>query len=212
MSRIDSIVYDKEKVAAYQADRRFDYDAQLDLPDYSWFDMLSRWFNDIFNSIFSGSFGENVTKPVMIILFLVMIAAILAFIYNKRPELFMRNRRKKAIPYDVEKENIHEINFDVEIDSALRSGDYRLAVRLVYLQTLRILSDSKQINWQIHKTPTEYLYEVKDKGIKLPFSELTNHFLHVRYGNRSASVELYETMVDIQRTIKTRRKEAANEG
>ena len=212
MCKTDSIVYDTEKIAAYQADRRFDYDSQLELPDYSWFDMLSQWFNRLLNSIFRGSFEENITKPVMIMLFFLAIVAIVVFLYKKLPELFMRNRRDKAIPYDIEEENIHRIDFDREISSALDSKDYRLAVRLVYLQTLRLLSDNKQINWQIHKTPTEYLYEVKDKDIKSPFRELTNNFLQVRYGNYNASYELYETMLGIHNLIKAARKEVVNEG
>jgi len=208
----DTIIYDAKKIADYQADERFDYNAQLYTPDYSWFEIISRWFNRLQNSIFSGNFEENVTAPVMIILFIAVILSVIIFVYKKRPGLFLREKKYAPIPYNVEEENIHSINFDNEISTVLENGDYRLAIRLLYLQTLRFLSDSKLIYWQIHKTSTEYLYEIRNIEMKPLFRELTYWFLHVRYGNYEASPELYEKMNEIQASLKKIAKGEADEG
>ena len=197
----DTILYDAKKIAGYQADSRFDYNSQLDLPDYSWFDFISRWFNRLLNAIFNGAFEENVTTPVMIILFIIAIAATIYFLYKKRPELFIRARKTAPLPYNIEEENIHKIDFNNEISNALERRDFRLATRLLYLQTLRLLSDKELIDWQIHKTPTEYFYEIKNIEMKPLFLKLTNHFLQVRYGNYIASYELYDTMRELQSGI-----------
>jgi hypothetical protein len=198
----DTVIYDIQKIERYQADGRFDYNSQLHLPEDSIFDLLSRWFNRLMNSIFSGKFEERYTTPVMIVIFFLILFAVVFFLYKKRPELFMHSKKSSKIPYSVEEENIHKIDFDNEISKSLANENYRLAIRLVYLQTLRHLSDNKLIDWQIHKTPTEYLFEIKDKEIKQPFRELTNHFLQVRYGNYPASLLLYETMRELQSSIK----------
>lgn len=198
----DTLVYDVQKIADYQADRRFDYNSQLTTPEYSWFEVVSRWFNRFINTIFSGSFEEKYTTPVMIVLFLIAVIAVFLFWYKKRPELFMRTRKTAPIPYDIEEENIHGIDFDKEIETALDRADYRLAIRFLYLQTLRFLSDSNLIDWQIHKTPTEYVYEMKNRTMKQPFRELTNHFLQIRYGNYNASAERFDTMRAIQSALK----------
>ena len=207
----DTIIYDAQKIAEYQADKRYDYDSQLDLPEYSWFDIVAEWFNRLLNTIFSGSFEKNVTTPVMITIFVTALIMVIYFLYKKRPELFMFSKKNTPLPYDIEEVNIHGIDFDKEISSALNSGDYRLAIRFTYLQTLRFLSDNQQIEWQIHKTPTEYLYEVKNKNVKPPFRDLTNKFLLVRYGNYSASYELYEIMLNIQTQIKDIQKGGLDE-
>jgi len=199
---MDTIRYDVQKIADYQSDGRYDYLSQIDLPDYSWFERVARWFNRLINSIFSGRFEEQVTTPLMIFIFILIVAAIIFFLYKTRPELFIRSKKKISIPYTIEEENIHRINFDKEIASALQSMDYRLAIRLLYLQTLRFLSDNHQIDWQIHKTPTEYLYEVTIHEMKQPFRLLTNHFLQVRYGNYRASDELFGTMRDLQTSMR----------
>jgi hypothetical protein len=200
----DTIAYDMNKIAAYRSDGRFDYNSQLKMPEYTWFDMVSRWFNRLINHIFSGKFEERYTTPVMIALFLIALFAVLFFLYRKRPELFMRSKKTASLPYETEEENIHAIDFDREIADALEKGDYRPAIRLTYLHTLRLLSDGKLIDWQIHKTPTEYLYELKNKAIRPPFRELTTHFLQVRYGNYEASPELFETMRHIRDNIRDR--------
>jgi len=198
----DTIIYDAQKIADYQADGRFDYNTQLYMPDYSWFDIIIKWFNRIMNAIFSGKFEENVTTPVMIFLFIAIIISILYFLYKKRPELFKREKKVAPLPYDIEEENIHGIDFIKELSVALDCSDYRLAIRLLYLQTLRLLSDNKLIDWQIHKTPTEYLYEIRNNEMKPLFRELTNRFLRVRYGNYAATPEVYDMMHDLQTDMK----------
>jgi len=207
----DTIVYDANKIAEYQADSRFDYNSQLDLQNYSWFDFIAKWFNRLLNNIFSGAFEENVTTPVMVFLFIVAVASSLYFLYKKRPELFMRTKKTAHLPYNIEEENIHKIDFNKEISNALEKRDYRLATRLIYLQTLRLLSDKELIDWQIHKTPTEYYYEIKNMEMKPLFLKLTNHFLQVRYGNYIASHELYETMLELQTGLKKIMEGGANE-
>jgi hypothetical protein len=197
----DSLAYDVQKIAKYQADNRFDYNSQSDLPKDSLFDLVSQWFNRFVNSIFSGKFEEKYTTPVMIGLFFAAVLSILFFLYKKRPELFTRSRKTTPIPYDIEEENIHAIDFDREIEAALDCADYRLAMRLLYLQTLRFLSDREWIDWQIHKTPTEYVYEIKRPALKQPFRMLTQHFLQIRYGNYDASFERFNAMRAIRSTI-----------
>jgi len=83
----------------------------------------------------------------------------------------------------------------------LSRKDYQLAVRLVYLQTLKHLSDFRCIDWQTYKTPTEYLYEMKRKGVSDDFRQLTNRFLMVRYGNFEATESTYETVKNLQQII-----------
>jgi hypothetical protein len=197
MIQADTIVYDAEKIAGYQADPLFDYKSQLNMPEFSWFELIARWFNSIINKIFSGQFEERFTTPVMITLFIMALLAVLFFLYKKRPELFFREKKTGSIAYDIEEENIHDIDFAEEIETALDVKDYRLAIRLMYLKTLRYLSDNNYIDWQIHKTPTEYFYELKKTSKKKDFRILTSYFLEVRYGNREVSPGLFEKVSDL---------------
>ena len=207
----DSISYDAQKIAKYQADSHFDYNSQFESPDSSWFDNISKWFNRLLNTIFSGEFEESVTAPILICLFVTAILVILFLLFYKRPKLFIREKKTVPVPYSIEEENIHVIDFNKDIADALEKDDNRLAIRLLYLQTLRLLSDEKLIDWQTHKTPTDYFYEIKNADIKPQLLKLTNHFLRVRYGNYNASHELYEEMYDLQSGIKKIMEGGVNE-
>ena len=89
------------------------------------------------------------------------------------------------------------VDFPGGIAEALSRQNYREAVRLLYLQTLKQLSDAERIDWQLYKTPTQYINEVR-----LPaFRQLTNHFLRVRYGNFEATEELFRIMQTLQEEI-----------
>ena len=94
-------------------------------------------------------------------------------------------------------DTIYGVDFSGGIADALSRSDYREAVRLLYLQTLKRLSDEKRIDWQPYKTPTQYINEVR-----IPvFRQLTNHFLRVRYGNFEATEELFNSMKSLQEEI-----------
>ena len=202
MLQTDSILYDVHKIAEYQADKDYNYNSQLEVPDYSIWDMIRNWFNRLMMEVFNGRYSEKYTVPILIGIFVLIIAVIVYFIYLKRPELFMRTKRTGTLHYDIEEENIHKIDFDTEISRALVVKDYRYAIRLVYLQTLRFLSEHKLIDWQIHKTPTEYRYELQNAAMKPYFNELTNEFLKVRYGNYDTSAALFEKIQTLQNAVK----------
>ena len=106
--------------------------------------------------------------------------------------------RKNALPYAVEEDTIYGVDFARGIADALSRSDYREAVRLLYLQTLKQLSDEKRIDWQLYKTPTQYVYEVRMPA----FRQLTNHFLRVRYGNFEDTEALFHVMQSLQEEVK----------
>lgn len=98
--------------------------------------------------------------------------------------LFLRKGSKKTVlPYTESLENIHEIDFEDELDDAISNRNYRLAVRLLYLKCLKQLSDRNLIQWQIDKTNKAYYYELTQKPQRDAFGSLTRRFEYVWYGN-----------------------------
>ncbi|MEO6149489.1 MAG: DUF4129 domain-containing protein [Mucilaginibacter sp.] len=97
--------------------------------------------------------------------------------------LFRRGAKKTMLPYNESLENIHEIDFDSEIDNAVAQHNYRLAVRLLYLKCLKQLSDKDLIKWQIDKTNSAYYYELSNPAHRDIFGSLTRRFEYVWYGD-----------------------------
>ena len=191
----DTLVCDTMQIAAWRQDGAYDYDRELVSQD-----SLGQWLlarlNELLMQILDSRAAELLTRPVLIAIGVAVVAVILWFVYKNRPELFSF-RRKTAAGGEVQEETIYGIDFDREIRGATARGNWQEAVRYVYLKTLRYLSDHQRINWQLYKTPTEYVYEESHPA----FRQLTTHFLRVRYGNFEATEALYDEVRRLSATL-----------
>jgi hypothetical protein len=97
----------------------------------------------------------------------------------------------------VQEDTIYGVDFKGDIAKAVQAQDYRMAVRLVYLQTLWHLQNAELINWQPSKTPVEYMRQVN----KSDFTAMSQHFIRVRYGNFEATQALFEEMLSLQLSV-----------
>lgn len=196
-SPTDTLVCDTAQIAAWQSDSAYAYNRELIAPEINILGWINNWFGEILRKIFGSHFADHYSELILICIAILLLCLIIWFVYKKNPRVFMRSG-KSALPYTVEEDTIYGVDFPGGIADALSRQDYREAVRLLYLQTLKQLSDAERIDWQLYKTPTQYLYEVR-----LPaFRQLTNHFLRVRYGNFEATEALFHTMQSLQEEIK----------
>ena len=97
--------------------------------------------------------------------------------------IFSRKVKTTDLAYTEYTENIHSIDFDEELQKAIQTGNYRLAVRLLYLDCLKKLSDYQLIDWQPAKTNANYVNELGSTPLKDEFRQLTRQFEYVWYGD-----------------------------
>lgn len=64
----------------------------------------------------------------------------------------------------------------------MQMGNYRLVVRLLYLKTLKQLSDRELIHWLPEKTNQAYVLEIADQAKQQEFAQLTTQFEYIWYG------------------------------
>ena len=193
----DTLQIDTLQLSAFQHDPQFDYDRELMGGSQSlmeWItEVIGEWISDTFDVVVSSDF---VTYLLVMLGFLV-IGIFAWFWWYKRPRMFMKGEKDDALDYDVEEDTIYGVNFETAITHALEAQDYRQAVRLVYLQTLKYLEDEGKIEWQLSRTPSQYVRQVNTP----PFTALSRHFINVRYGNFIATLDLYEQMKALQDDI-----------
>ena len=191
----DTLVIDAERIAEFAAKRDYDYGRDIvsvDVEnDIDWIDyLLDRLFD-------SSDTGGGPGLAFWIVIAIMFIVTIGFYMYLKRPTLFETSGRK-ALAYTVEEDTIHGIDFASAISKAMQSGLYSEAVRLIYLQTLKYLSEAGRIDWQIYKTPHEYTKEVRTNE----FADFTRHFLRVRYGGFAADAALCHDMQRLQGAVR----------
>ena len=137
--------------------------------------------------------------PVGQIIFYVAIAAIIAVILLQiiRNTSFKSNPRRTSTSTN-DADNIHDISeLDTEdlIQKAHNARDYKLAIRLYFLDLLKKLNENGQIVWTKDKTNRDYLSELFTK--QYYFNEvrrLTLAYERVWYGEHIPTEERYHEL------------------
>lgn len=194
---IDTLTVDTTALNAWRADEHYNYARELVQADSDLSDRAASWFSQLIRSVFHNDFYQINGRWIWFVLGIACIGLLIYFFWRIIPRQFGRNQRS-AIAYSVEEDSIYGINFSAQIRQAMERKAYREAVRLIYLQTLKMLSDGGQIDWQPYKTPTQYTLEVNTSLFRV----FTTHFLRIRYGGFKATPSLCEEMMRLQAVIR----------
>jgi hypothetical protein len=193
---MDSLQLDSTQLATFQQDPRYDYDRELVGGGQSLLEWLATVISEWLSKTFNVLMDNDVVYYTLVGVGVLLVGFLGWIVWKKNPKLFRRS--DDGTPdYDVEEDTIYGIDFDAEIRQALGQHDYRQAVRLLYLQTLKQLSDAGRIDWQPSKTPMQYMRQMNDAA----FRELSNGFIRVRYGNFEASEALFQRMKELQAAV-----------
>lgn len=173
--------FDQQKIRSYRLSKDFIYDNTAPENESLW-SKFWKWFWELFESIAGNKHAGSFIGYTAI----VVLAALIVFGVMKLLGLDLKiltgKSKQTEVPYHESSDNIHEIDFMAEIDKAIGSGNYRLAIRLFYLRLLKQLSDSGQISWQPEKTNQIYISEIRDLKQRSLFDALTKQFEYIWYG------------------------------
>lgn len=174
--------FDETALAGLRKNPDFQYeDQQLDL---SWWQRFKRWVMYKVAELMTREGAYSVLNTVLITLGIVaLIYLIMRLLGMDIAHIFSRKSLASPLDYTAGSENIHEIDFAQELQKAIETGNYRLAVRLLYLDCLKKLSDHELIYWQPAKTNAAYVNELTDTVLKTEFKQLTRQFEYVWYGD-----------------------------
>lgn len=187
----------REALKAYSRQPEFQY--QEVTIDKSWWSRFWAWFWHFFISKTEGH--ELFLSYFIRYFFIAAGAAALLFLIFKLLGVDIANAfRKKSATAEVDHfeslEDIHEINFDSELERSVGEHNYRLAVRLLYLKCLKQLNDANLINWEVNKTNSAYSNELSNAGLQQSFKHLTRQFEYIWYGEFMIDKAIFEQISD----------------
>lgn len=194
-SNVTQLHFSDSAFNAYNSNKDFQYETKV-VETPSWWDRFWRWFWKLYAEIVSTPAGEITMK---ILYWALGIGALAFFLFKitKMNKLAMFSKESmSAIPYNIDSEDIHAIPFDEAISEALKNGNYRIAIRLLYLQNLKFLADKNLILWQPNKTNTDYWRELTNESLKQSFKNATNIFEYAWYGSHTVTENDYSIMKD----------------
>lgn len=145
-----------------------------------------------------GGMGRFWGELLQTLLIIVAIGGIAYGIYRMLQE--PRNRRILRAQDGVEiteanlDQYLHETDLDRFLRAALANGNYALAIRLYYLQTIKDLSERGTIKWAKEKTNRDYLREMRNHPQHDAFRSATRAFERVWYGNEGLTADEFARM------------------
>lgn len=169
-------------------DKEFIYEFKT--PEKNAWDRFKEWLANFFKNIFSFTDSKSANNFVDILLRTLAIAIVIFVIYliakaimNKEGQwIFGRNSDRKIINYDEIEKNLHLVDFEKLIQKSLESGENRLTIRYYYLWLLKKMSEKQIIEWDVEKTNSDYLYEIKEEAQKEDFAYLSYLYNNIWYG------------------------------
>jgi hypothetical protein len=210
-SNIQAKHFDKNALQKFRKDPAFDYRDREGAGELSWFEKAWMWLMDVLfgwlrNAHLDGTWAGFFLTLLKYLLYAAALALVIFVIVKAIgidvTNLFGRKSRKMEMEYSESIEDINAINFDDELEKALAQHNYRLAVRLLYLHSLKQLSDLQLIHWQIDKTNSAYVNELEDASQKQVFSVITRQFEYVWYGNFSIDKQAFVNISQLFKDFK----------
>ncbi|MGX5817956.1 DUF4129 domain-containing protein [Chitinophaga lutea] len=123
-----------------------------------------------------------------------LLAVLIYFILQNDLPVFRWGRARLEGPEVVHAGPQGPFNFDAAITAAQQTGDYREAVRLRYLQSLRHLEDRQLIALGKDKTNRDYVRALSATAWHKPFTVLTRYYEYVWYGRMPLSGAQYDQL------------------
>lgn len=191
-SRIQLRSFDATKLEQLRKDADFDYRQPPSVAESLW-DRLILWLDHLFGWIFRNAVTTNWGRLLLYTLGLgVLVVIIMMLLKVDALRVFYSGADKGSLNYQAFQENIHEMDFEKLIREALEKKEYRLAVRLTFLYSLKLLSDQHHLDWRPGKTNHDYLDELQEGELKTGFNELSFYFDYAWYGDFTVNENTYQ--------------------
>ena len=220
----DTLVIDTAQIARWQSQPDFDYSRELADDGMTFSDWLLMKLGRLLDAFFDSSSGSAAVRWTLIFIAVAALVLVVWYLWRYQPWLF---HRQETLVQDGDEavDNIYGVDFDAALAHALAAENYREAIRVVYLQTLKVLADARLIDWQPFKTPSQYVRELAAARLSSSsvsssapsasgplcsggaaaaapaFRSLTAHFLRVRYGNFPATRALYDDVQALRKEV-----------
>jgi hypothetical protein len=174
-----------ENLAEKYTGNDFDYDSMEGEAE----NFLGRAINWFFNKI-GEIFGIDISPEMyQVIKFIVYGFLIIFAIYilvkllvGDNASSFFSKKSKMVAPLNIQEDHIENVDLDSYIKNALKEENYRLAIRYMYLKSLKLLSLNNIIDWHFEKTNSDYYREIESAGLKENFKKASYLYDNIWYG------------------------------
>ena len=181
-SVIEIRVPEESFLDAYRGDPDYIY-IKTQNPVDSWWDLFQRWLRETMFGAVSGDRWNLFWKILQFaILGGIVVIGVMQLLRMEAGHLFYGNRTIHTAAPELSVDDIKHTDFLMEAEEAVVQGKYRQAVRLYYLQMLKMLDADGFVQWAPRKTNQDYVRECYNAALRDQLIRLTYLFDYAWYG------------------------------
>ncbi len=185
--------FNNKELQEFKNDTNFQYNRWSEPPPNFWA-RFWKWVWWKIGEILSTKSGRRTVYTGVIIIAVAVLVFFVMRVMGMSKSSLLSRKSNDALPFTISLEDINSISFEDAIRDAIQSRNFRLAIRLLYLHSLKQLSDKGYIQWQIDKTNADYIMEVADKPWQSLFKKITYSFERAWYGEVNIGTEEFEQL------------------
>ncbi len=190
--KIDLRILSEQKLKEYKNDSAFDYENKLK-DNEDWITKISNWINQqLTNLRYSDAYSTALDVFYYTLIIFALIIIVWGLIKGDKRFLFFGKSLNNEIKITEQKEDINQLDFDELITTAIENKNYKLAVRYLFLKSLKLLSEKELIILKKDKTNKQYLAEIKDIKLASAFMYASYRFEWIWYGDFPIDEHLME--------------------
>ncbi len=202
-ARISVRQFDSNSLETYRNDPDFLYDRHVQKLELSWWDrQLIKLQRFIFGQTDAGeTFWKVMGYGIAIMAVLLIVFGLLKIGLKG---VIGKSSTSLDMGFSEIAGDIEEVNFEQLIAQALKARAYKRGVRLLYLETLKGLTQNNWISWKPNKTNQQYQHELKGSRLQDAFDELTLRYEYIWYGDFPVDLAGFERMQQVFKTFQQR--------
>ncbi|MEP6682129.1 MAG: hypothetical protein ABJA35_02675 [Parafilimonas sp.] len=129
-----------------------------------------------------------------IIIITIFVGAIIYFLSQQKISLFSRESTSPEDETNEEHGDIFHLPYTKLILQAEKEKNYRIAIRLMFLQIIKLLSETNNIHYQPNYTNLHYLQQLSQTKYYNEFFKVMHNYEYVWYGKFDISTDNYNTI------------------
>jgi hypothetical protein len=185
--------FSPEQINTLKADPDLHYDDPPTVAGSLWSQFVN-WLREVISGFLRTATTTGVGKAMIYVLGLVVGIYLLRMALRVNAvNVFFKRHAPRVSPEAIE-ENLHEMDFEKLIPDAVAKSDFRVATRMIFLYSLKILADRHVIEWNPSKTNLDYVQEIREPELRTGFAELSHYFGYAWYGNFTVTRETFDVI------------------
>ncbi|SRX75821.1 hypothetical protein [Aequorivita antarctica] len=163
----------------------FDYDS-VEGEAENFLERAINWFFKKLGEVFGIDISPVMYQIIKFIIYGMLIVfalyILVKLLVGDNASSFFSKQSKMVAPLNIQEEHIENVDLDSYIKNALKEENYRLAIRYMYLKSLKLLSLNNIISWHFEKTNSDYYREIESESLKESFKQASYLYDNIWYG------------------------------